>query len=93
MVGFIRRAGYGYYIGKSIAYGYVSDPSGKPVTNDFLKSGEYHLESMGEKFPATFHLKTPFDPKNERIKGIYNNLFVTFTSREPQLIGHRVTNI
>lgn len=71
IVGFVRRGGYGFHIGKSIAYGYVKDPSGNPVTNDFLKSGEYHLEFMGVKFPAQYHAKTPFDPKNERIKGNY----------------------
>ncbi|XP_057317314.1 sarcosine dehydrogenase, mitochondrial-like [Hydractinia symbiolongicarpus] len=71
IVGFVRRGGYGFHIGKSIAYGYIKDPSGNPVTNDFLKSGEYHLEFMGVKFPAQYHAKTPFDPKNERIKGNY----------------------
>ncbi len=72
VIGFIRRAGYGYHIGKSIAYGYVSDPSGKAVNNEFLKSGEYSIESMGTVFPAQVHLKGLFDQKNERIKGIYN---------------------
>ena len=70
----MRRAGYGYHIGKSIAYGYVTDPSGKPVKNDFIKSGNYEIESMGTKYAANVHLKSPFDPKNERIKGNYFDL-------------------
>ena len=70
-VGFVRRAGYGYHIQKSIAYGYISNPHGDPVKNDFIKSGKYYLESMGTKFDANVHVKSPFDPKNERVKGIY----------------------
>ena len=71
VVGFIRRAGYGYFIGKSIAYGYISHPDGASVKNDFIKAGKYQIESMGTKFDANVHIKSPFDPKNERIKGIY----------------------
>ena len=80
VVGFIRRAGYGYHIGKTIAYGYVSDPTGVPVTNDFLKSGEYQIESMGELHDATFHLRPLFDSKNERVKGIYHDQDLTARS-------------
>lgn len=72
VVGFIRRGEYGYAIGKSMAYGYVKDPSGKPVTTEFLKSGKYSIESMGELFPAQVHIKAPFDPKNLRVQGIYS---------------------
>lgn len=70
-VGFVRRGGYGFHIGKSIAYGYVKNPEGVPVTNDFLKAGNYEIEFMGTRVPATFHMKPLFDAKNERIKGIY----------------------
>jgi len=72
VVGFIRRGEYGYAIGKSMAYGYVKDPSGNPVTTEFLKSGKYSIESMGELFPAQVHIKAPFDPKNLRVQGIYS---------------------
>ena len=70
-VGYLRRADYAFALGKSIGYGYVHHPQGETVNNAFLKSGEYHIERMGVKYPATLHLKTPFDPKNERVKGIY----------------------
>jgi len=71
VVGFIRRGGYGFHIGKTIGYGYVKNPTGVPVTNGFLKAGDYEIECMGDRYPAKFHLKTPFDPKNLRIKGEY----------------------
>ncbi|GIX90698.1 sarcosine dehydrogenase, mitochondrial [Caerostris extrusa] len=35
IVGFLRRAEYGFAIGKSIGYGYVSHPDGIVVTPDF----------------------------------------------------------
>lgn len=49
------------------------NPNGMPVTAEFLKSGKYSIESMGQMFPAQLHTKAPFDPKNFRIKGIYEN--------------------
>ena len=73
VVGFIRRGEYGFGICKSLAYGYVKDPSGKPVTTEFIKSGKYSIESMGELFPAQVHLKAPFDPKNLRVQGVYDS--------------------
>lgn len=72
VVGFIRRGDFGFAVNKSIAYGYVKDPTGKTVDNDYLKEGSYLLESMGEVFPAEIHLKAPFDPKNLRVKGQYS---------------------
>lgn len=71
VVGFLRRADYGFSIGKSIGYGYVIHPEGRVVNADFLKSGNYSLEHMGEKIPAKLHTRSPFDPKNQRVKGIY----------------------
>ena len=71
VVGFVRRGEYGFAVEKSMAYGYVKDPDGGPVTTDFLKSGKYSIESMGEVFPAQMHLRAPFDPKNLRVQGIY----------------------
>lgn len=29
------------------------------------------MERMGETCPAQAHLKSPFDPDNKRVKGIY----------------------
>ena len=47
-------------------------PEGKKVTNKWLEEGTYELESMGNRFPATLHLKSPFDPKNARVQGDYS---------------------
>ncbi|XP_038601368.1 sarcosine dehydrogenase, mitochondrial isoform X2 [Tachyglossus aculeatus] len=71
VVGHIRRADFGFTINKTIAYGYIRNPEGGPVSLEFVKSGDYALERMGVSYPAQAHVKSPFDPDNKRIKGIY----------------------
>uniref|UniRef100_A0A663MZB7 Sarcosine dehydrogenase, mitochondrial n=1 Tax=Athene cunicularia TaxID=194338 RepID=A0A663MZB7_ATHCN len=71
VVGHIRRADFGFAIDKTIAYGYIRDPAGGPVSLDFVKSGSYQLERMGVTYPARAHTKSPFDPDNKRVKGFY----------------------
>ncbi|NXV49406.1 SARDH protein, partial [Uria aalge] len=71
VVGHIRRADFGFAIDKTIAYGYIRDPAGGPVSLDFVKSGSYELERMGVTYPARAHTKSPFDPDNKRVKGFY----------------------
>ncbi|XP_077140438.1 sarcosine dehydrogenase, mitochondrial isoform X4 [Ranitomeya variabilis] len=70
-IGHIRRADFGFAINKTIAYGYIRNPDGGPVTLDFVRNGEYALERMGVTYLAEAHLKSPFDPNNNRVKGIY----------------------
>ncbi|KAL7376313.1 hypothetical protein ABVT39_005269 [Epinephelus coioides] len=70
-VGHIRRSDYGFFIDKTIAYGYIRNPDGGVVSADFIKSGEFTLERMGVPYKAKAHLKSPFDPENKRVKGIY----------------------
>lgn len=71
VVGHVRRADFGFAINKTIAYGYVREPGGGPVSLDFVKSGDYALERMGVSYAAQAHLKSPFDPDNKRVKGVY----------------------
>uniref|UniRef100_A0A8C5ZFS5 Sarcosine dehydrogenase, mitochondrial n=1 Tax=Marmota marmota marmota TaxID=9994 RepID=A0A8C5ZFS5_MARMA len=71
VVGHVRRADFGFTVDKTIAYGYIQNPSGGPVSLDFVKSGDYALERMGITYAAQVHLKSPFDPDNKRVRGIY----------------------
>ena len=71
MVGYVRLAEYAFSLGRSIAYGYVRGPEGGRITKKFLSSGTWQLEVMGKRFPASLHLRPPFDPQNLRVKGIY----------------------
>ena len=47
---------------------YVTHPEGGRLTADWLKSGQYQLESMGQRYQASIHLKSPFDSDNSRVK-------------------------
>jgi sarcosine dehydrogenase len=71
IIGFTRRANFGYSINKSIAVGYLRRRTGQPITQEFLRSGKYVIEHMGRMVSAEIHLKSPFDPENLRVKGIY----------------------
>ncbi|NXG33368.1 SARDH protein, partial [Dromaius novaehollandiae] len=71
VVGHIRRADFGFAIDKTIAYGYIRNPAGGAVSLDFVESGRYELERMGVAYPARAHTKSPFDPDNKRVRGIY----------------------
>ena len=55
-----------YYSYSPILPRYVSNPEG--VTTDWLKSGTYEIESMGQRHAATLHMKSPFDATNARVK-------------------------
>ncbi|CAB1318141.1 unnamed protein product, partial [Coregonus sp. 'balchen'] len=70
-VGHLRRSDYGFFIDKQIGYGYIRNPDGGVVNADFIKSGKFTLERMGVVYEAKAHLKSPFDPSNNRVKGIY----------------------
>ena len=75
-VGHLRTAGFGFSVGSSIGYAWVNPPDGaggvEMTSLKYLKEGEYEIETYEDgRVPATFHAKAPFDPKGERIKGIY----------------------
>ncbi|XP_037773436.1 sarcosine dehydrogenase, mitochondrial-like [Penaeus monodon] len=72
VLGYVRRAEYAFYLGRAIAYGYVERPDGNRITNDFLESGSWQVEAMGTMLDASLHVRSPFDPKNLRVKGLYS---------------------
>lgn len=69
--GHLRRAEYGYFLKKFIGRTYIRRSDGHPIDNDYVKSGNYEIDILGRKYPATCHLKSPFDPENHRIHGKY----------------------
>ncbi|XP_067931861.1 sarcosine dehydrogenase, mitochondrial-like isoform X2 [Watersipora subatra] len=72
IVGYIRRAEYAFALDKVIAWGYVRNPNGSAVQKDFIESGKYQLDRMGERLSASAYLKSPFDMQNNRLMGIYD---------------------
>ena len=74
-VGFVRSTAFGHAIGKTVAYGYVEKGKEESkVTNKWLKAGVWEIGDRGERFPASVHVKAPFDPSNSRIRGEYNTV-------------------
>ena len=53
-------------------HSYVHHPQGEKVTNKWLSEGSYQIEVLGQLYPANLHLKSPFDSKNLRIQGHYD---------------------
>jgi sarcosine dehydrogenase len=65
-VGWLTSGGFGYTIGKAIAYGYVRNPAG--VDSAWLGSGAYELEVATERVPAELHLEPLYDPTMARVR-------------------------
>lgn len=71
--GFLRRGGYAFSLERPVGVGYVLDPDAGVVDQSFLKSGHYELDVMGRRYKCDVSTRTPFDPKNLRVKGIYES--------------------
>ncbi|MCL4145472.1 UNVERIFIED_CONTAM: hypothetical protein GTU68_024230 [Idotea baltica] len=72
-VGLTRRGEYAFYLKEVVARGYVQMPCKEPITKEFLSTGDWEIDVRGDKYPITVHTKQPFDPKNQRVKGFYEN--------------------
>jgi len=64
-VGYTTSGAYGHTLGGAVAMGYVTHLGG--VDAAFVKAGRYEIEVAGERFPASAHLRSPYDPGRERI--------------------------
>jgi len=61
VVGWVTSGGYGYSVGKSIAYGYLPVELAKPGTT-------LTVECFGEEIEATVQREPLYDPRGEKIK-------------------------
>ena len=62
----ITSGAYAFKLGTAIGMGYLSRPGG--ITDDWILGGTYEIKVEGKNYPARVHLKSPYDPKNERPK-------------------------
>ncbi|RFU49567.1 FAD-dependent oxidoreductase [Paraburkholderia sp. DHOC27] len=67
-VGFVSSTAFGHTLGCPVAMGYINHPDGV-ADAAYLASGRYAIDVAGELLPATVHLKAPYDPRSERVKG------------------------
>jgi 4-methylaminobutanoate oxidase (formaldehyde-forming) len=65
VVGYTTSAAYGHSVGGAVALGYVGHEG--RVNPDFIMSGRYEINLAGKRYPATAHLRAPFDPEHTRI--------------------------
>ena len=61
VVGVSTSGGYGYSVGKSIAFAYVEPAYTAPGT-------ELEVEILGQRRPCRVHTEALWDPKNERLR-------------------------
>ena len=64
-VGYTTSGSYGHSLDAAVGMGYVKCPDG--VTPEFIQQGRYDINVSGRRFPATPHLKAPFDPERKKI--------------------------
>ncbi|MCL0099713.1 FAD-dependent oxidoreductase [Dehalococcoidia bacterium] len=66
IVGRTTSGAYGHTLGRSVGMGYIEDENG--VNSAFVRDGSYEIEIAAERFSATVALRSPYDPKNERVR-------------------------
>jgi glycine cleavage system T protein len=57
---------YGFKVGSAVGMGYVK--SEQAITEDWILSAKYEIEVEGKMIPAKVHIRSPYDPKNQRSK-------------------------
>ncbi|MDH3581384.1 MAG: FAD-dependent oxidoreductase [Hyphomicrobiales bacterium] len=65
-VGEIESAAYGHTLGAAVGLGYIHNDTG--VDAAFVEAGAYEIDNAGALVAATCHLRTPYDPKSERVR-------------------------
>jgi len=55
-----------------VIFSYIKHPEGRRVTTEFLQSGRYQVEVMGNRYDAAVYFISPFDPNGKRQLGIYD---------------------
>jgi len=63
--GYTTSGSYAHSLGAAIGMGYVKSQEG--VTSEFIREGRYEINISGKRYPATPHLKAPFDPERKKV--------------------------
>ncbi len=70
-VGQVTSGAWGEAVGGCVGLAYVRHPEGHVLTPDMVRTGEYQVNVGGHLYKAAVHLRPPFDPTGDRIKGRY----------------------
>jgi len=70
-VGQVTSGAWGEAVGGCVGLAYIRHPGWGVLTPDAARAGSYQVNVGGELYPATVHLRPPFDPAGDRIRGRY----------------------
>jgi len=60
----LTSGAYGFKIGSAVGMGYVKNEDG--ISDQWVLDGKYELEVEGKMIPAGVHIRSPYDPDNQR---------------------------
>ncbi len=65
-VGDLRSAAYGYTLAAATGLGWIRDETN--IDAEYIANATWQIDIAGTLTPATAHLRTPYDPKSERVR-------------------------
>ncbi len=72
-VGQVTSGAWGETLRGCVGLAYIRHPDDRALTPDLIRAGSYQVNVGGRLYPATVHLRPPFDPAGDRIKGRYDS--------------------
>ncbi len=84
-VGQVTSGAWGETVGGYVGMAYIRLPDGGVLTPEVARSGCYQVNVGGQLYPATVHLRPPFDPAGDRIKGRYEQALAPHPTRRTVL--------
>jgi glycine cleavage system aminomethyltransferase T/glycine/D-amino acid oxidase-like deaminating enzyme len=79
-VGQVTSGAWGEALGGCVGLAYIRHPDGAVLTADIARAGSYQVNVGGRLYPAAVHLRPPFDPAGDRIKGCLSQNWPWFMS-------------
>jgi glycine cleavage system aminomethyltransferase T len=67
--GHLSSGSYGHTLGAAVGMGYLAAGDGRPVDRAWLEAGDYQIDTGQGRFPASVHLRAPYDPSGARLRG------------------------
>jgi 4-methylaminobutanoate oxidase (formaldehyde-forming) len=68
-VGQVTSGAWGEAVRGCVGLAYIRHPDGDVLILDMVRAGTYEVNVGGRLYPATVHLRPPYDPKGERVRG------------------------
>jgi glycine cleavage system T protein len=62
----LTSGAYGFKVGSAVGMGYVKNSEG--ISENWILDGKYEIEVEGKMMPAKVHIRSPYDPQNQRPK-------------------------